>query len=118
MQLKIFTPFILLLTLFTVGFAAKAQEGERLNRVESLVTSAEFYSYLKVKTPTVIEFDYIRKTAEKMGIHVWLFGGTAAGFAHYLKWDLQRQKGDSRFQKNRVDYDFTNIFSFCFARIR
>jgi formylglycine-generating enzyme len=60
--------------------------------------------------PLVPEFQYIKDTASKMGIRVWLFGGTASSFLHYAKWDLARQKGVMDLQKDRFDYDFTNIF--------
>lgn len=58
----------------------------------------------------VPEFEYIRKEAERRGLRVWLFGGTAAGYSHYVKWDLLRELGDARFQPNRFDYDYTNIY--------
>jgi len=58
----------------------------------------------------VDEFRFIRKEARKMGVKVYLFGGTAAAFAHYVKWNLQRLKGDPRYQGDRFDYDYTNIF--------
>ncbi|OQW46116.1 MAG: hypothetical protein A4S09_16915 [Proteobacteria bacterium SG_bin7] len=62
------------------------------------------------KITAVEEFTFIRETAEKMGLRVWLFGGTAAGYAHYVKWDLLREQGDKRYQGDRFDYDFTNIY--------
>ncbi len=49
----------------------------------------------------VQEFVYLREIAENMGVRAWLFGGTAAGFGHYVRWD----DGSPRF-----DYDFTNIY--------
>ncbi|MEK7356588.1 MAG: hypothetical protein AAB250_09075, partial [Bdellovibrionota bacterium] len=58
----------------------------------------------------VPEFRFIRQEAERLGISVYLFGGTAAGFAHYVKQDIQRERGDKTFQKERFDYDFTNIY--------
>jgi hypothetical protein len=58
----------------------------------------------------VPEFQFIHDEAQKLGVRVWLFGGTAAGFAHYVKWDLQREHGDTRFQPDRFDYDYTNIY--------
>jgi hypothetical protein len=64
--------------------------GDRLNRVE--------------------EFRFIEQEATRLGVRAWLFGGTAAGYAHYVKWDLQREKGDHRFQADRFDYDYTNIY--------
>jgi hypothetical protein len=58
----------------------------------------------------VEEFQFIEHEAAKLGVRAWLFGGTAAGYAHYVKWDMQREKGDRRFQKDRFDYDYTNIY--------
>jgi hypothetical protein len=58
----------------------------------------------------VDEFRFIEQEAAKLGVRAWLFGGTAAGYAHYVKWDMQREKGDPRFQKDRFDYDYTNIY--------
>ncbi len=58
----------------------------------------------------VEEFKFIEQEAMKLGVRAWLFGGTAAGYAHYVKWDIQREKGDRRFQPDRFDYDYTNIY--------
>ena len=45
------------------------------------------------------EFAFVREESVKLGIaHAYLFGGTAAALGHYAKWDLQRKKGDTRFQ--------------------
>ena len=57
------------------------------------------------------EFAFVRGEAVRLGIaHAYLFGGTAAALGHYAKWDLQRKKGDTRFQPDRFDYDYTNIY--------
>lgn len=74
------------------------------------LTSQEFVSEVHNKLPEVLEFKFIAEQAEKMGFRVWLFGGTASAFAHYVRWDLMRQKGDNRFQPDRFDYDYSNIF--------
>ncbi len=58
----------------------------------------------------VDEFRFIEQEATKLGVRAWLFGGTAAGYAHYVKWDMQREKGDPRFQPDRFDYDYVNIY--------
>jgi hypothetical protein len=58
----------------------------------------------------VPEFQFIREEAKRMGMKAYLFGGTAAGFAHYVNWDLKRESGDKRFQADRFDYDYTNIY--------
>jgi formylglycine-generating enzyme required for sulfatase activity len=58
----------------------------------------------------VPELEFVRETAEKLGARVWLFGGTAASFLHYVKWDLERTRGLLVLQKDRFDYDYTNIF--------
>lgn len=56
------------------------------------------------------EFKFIRDEADRRGLRVWLFGGTAASFSHYVKWDVLREMGDPRFQLDRFDYDYTNIY--------
>jgi len=58
----------------------------------------------------VPEFRFIRQAAEERGLRVWLFGGTAASYLHYVKWDLLRRSGEMHLQAERFDYDYTNIF--------
>jgi len=58
----------------------------------------------------VLEFSYIQRLAKKQGIRVWLFGGTAASYLHYVRWDLARIQGLAPLKPERFDYDFTNIF--------
>jgi formylglycine-generating enzyme required for sulfatase activity len=62
------------------------------------------------KIAVIPEFEYIREQAEKMGLRVWLFGGTASSYLHYVKWNLAREKGLKDLQADRFDFDFTNIF--------
>jgi hypothetical protein len=79
-------------------------------QASSQVSESELSSAISTRIEKVPEFRFIREQAEKMGVKVYLFGGTAAGFGHYVKWDLQREKGDPRFQPDRFDYDYTNIY--------
>ncbi|MES2965132.1 MAG: hypothetical protein V4760_14700 [Bdellovibrionota bacterium] len=76
----------------------------------AVVTTTEIEREVEARLGRVEQFEFIRQEAAKRGLRVYLFGGTAAGFAHYVKWDLQREKGDARFQKERFDYDYTNIY--------
>jgi len=71
------------------------------------LTSEKFLSELTARRIRVPEFAYIRKEAESRGLRVWLFGGTAAGYSHYVKWDLLR---DTQSQSDRFDYDYTHIY--------
>src|SRR5207253_1978404 len=77
---------------------------------ETPVAPTELRNALSERRSRVPEFELIQKEAALRGLRVWLFGGTAAAFAHYVRWDLLREKGDSRFQPDRFDYDFTNIY--------
>jgi hypothetical protein len=86
--------------------AAVAAPAAQQNAVNPEVLSKE----LSVRMDRVPEFKFIRETAEKLGVKVYLFGGTASGYAHYVRWDLLREAGDKRYQPNRFDYDFTNIY--------
>lgn len=58
----------------------------------------------------VEQFEFIRHWAEKKGIRAWLFGGTAAAFGHYVRWDIERQKGDKRYQDDKFDYHYSSIY--------
>jgi formylglycine-generating enzyme required for sulfatase activity len=74
------------------------------------LTPKHFASEIAVRRSLIPEFQFIKEEAEKRGLRVWLFGGTASGYAHYVKWDVLRELGDLRFQADRFDYDYTNIF--------
>jgi hypothetical protein len=74
------------------------------------LTFSELEHGIADRLKRVEEFRFIEQEAAKLGVRAWLFGGTAAGYAHYVKWDMQREKGDTRFQKDRFDYDYTNIY--------
>ncbi len=58
----------------------------------------------------VPEFNFIIREADQLGLQVYLFGGTASAFGHYVRWDLEREAGDTKYQRERFDYDFTNIY--------
>lgn len=74
------------------------------------ISSESISQEIAQRRQNVHEFQFIRDEAQKRGLRVWLFGGTAASFAHYVKWDLLRKNGDSSFQSERFDYDYTNIY--------
>ncbi len=77
-----------------------------LAQVETTLLSAETHLRLE----RVPEFKFIQEEADKLGVKVYLFGGTASAFAHYVRWDLEREAGDEKYQAERFDYDFTNIY--------
>lgn len=74
------------------------------------LTDADLLSYVSQSIVKTEEFSFIRTEAKKLGVRVWMFGGTASSYLHYAKWDLSRQKGILNLQADRFDYDFTNIF--------
>jgi ABC-type taurine transport system substrate-binding protein len=88
-----------------VGAEAKVQTEQK-----TAPTIQELEQGIADRLRRVEEFRFIQDEATKLGVRAYLFGGTAAGYAHYIKWDMQREKGDSRFQKDRFDYDYTNIY--------
>jgi hypothetical protein len=95
-----------------VGLSNKAVGAEAKIQTEQKTapTIQELEQGISDRLKRVEEFRFIEQEATKLGVRAYLFGGTAAGYAHYVKWDLQREKGDSRFQKDRFDYDYTNIY--------
>lgn len=70
----------------------------------------ELVEHVEKMIDRVTEFSSIRKLAQQLGIRVWLFGGTASSFLHYSKWDLASRKGLLDLQRERFDYEFSNIF--------
>ena len=93
-------PFLILcLSAFSVAVAAELE-----------VSLPELQQALAEGRSKNVEFREIKKIAEELGVRVWLFGGTASSFAHYVKWDLQRKKGDSKYQEEHFNYDYTEIY--------
>jgi hypothetical protein len=74
------------------------------------ISTQQLQSGIVAHRGKVAEFEFIKKEAEKRGLRVWLFGGTAASYSHYVNWDLLREAGDQALQGQRFDYDYTNIF--------
>ena len=71
----------------------------------------EFVQELSLRQSRVEEFRHIKKIATSLGIkHVYMFGGTAAAWGHYVRWDMRRELGIENLQAGRFDYDYTNIF--------
>lgn len=70
-----------------------------------------FTRELSARQNRVEEFIFLKQTAKKLGIkNVYMFGGTAAAWAHYVRWDMQRELGIQNLQPHRFDYDYTNVF--------
>ena len=91
--------FFSFLLIFTCLFEAQAQ-----------VDPKDLSHAVKKRILRVPEFSFIKEEADKLGVKVYLFGGTASAFGHYVRWDLERERGDKKYQKERFDYDFTNIY--------
>lgn len=80
----------------------------KLEEAPTIGLTAEKLAFeIAARRMRVAEFAFIRKEAESRGLRVWLFGGTAAGYSHYVKWDLLRK---TQFQSDRFDYDYTHIY--------
>jgi hypothetical protein len=74
------------------------------------ITHQELSATVGQQVKIIPEFRFIKEEAEKLGVRVWLFGGTASSFLYYVKNDLRQKLGDRRLSPDRFDYDFTNIF--------
>lgn len=114
-MLPLFIRCVTLLLLFTFLVRAEIVHSDPCSNIFlsskfNQVQSTEFTQYISEKLDKVVEFKFIRNLAKKKGIRVWLFGGTAASFLHYTKWDLVSQKGLIELQRDRFNYEFFNIF--------
>lgn len=58
----------------------------------------------------VDEFRFIRRRAAELKLRVWLFGGTAASFAHYVAWDVRREDRVEALPPERFDYASASIY--------
>ncbi len=81
-----------------------------LEKKSDKITANELSEQAAHRLSTIPEFEFIRKEAEKRGLRVWLFGGTASSYLHYVKWNLAREKSLNNLQADRFDFDYTNIF--------
>ena len=71
----------------------------------------DFVRELSTRQSRVEEFRHIKRIATELGIkHVYMFGGTAAAWGHYVRWDMRRELDIENLQTERFDYDYTNIF--------
>jgi len=78
--------------------------------LQASVSPQDLENAVRLKIHHVPELVYIIEQANKLGFKAYLFGGTGAAFGHYVRWDLERQAGDTKYQKERFDYDFTSIY--------
>jgi hypothetical protein len=74
------------------------------------ITTTALEAQIGTDLARVEPFREIRKLAQKIGVRVWLFGGTASSFAHYVKRDELRKHGDTRYQPDRFDFHYTSIY--------
>jgi hypothetical protein len=108
--------FILLLPIFwqqSILFDSVADDqalSSTISTSDTRFSTSELTSAISERITKVDEFRFIREEAQKLGVRAYLFGGTASGFGHYVKWDLEREKGDTRYQKERFDYEYTNMY--------
>jgi hypothetical protein len=73
-------------------------------------TDLDLAHAIESRISRVAEFEFIREQASALGVRAYLFGGTAAAYAHYVKWDTEREAGDTRYQADRFDYAYSSIF--------
>ncbi len=108
MNLKKFKTFLLALS-FPVFFLFSKSTFSQTH-----VDSDQLTEAIKQARLTNPELRYIKNLAERMGVRVWLLGGSASSLAYYVKKDLERKKdkneGWFKPQKEHFGYDYTKIF--------
>jgi hypothetical protein len=103
------------LVLFTVAFSSlrvfATQDPLKASALAAVsVSSQELTQDISLGIMHVPEFLFLQQEAQRMGVKVYLFGGTASSFAHYVRWDIMRAKGDTRLLEDRFGYDMVDIF--------
>ena len=95
---------ILIISLVCTFFLSSAFAGRDCPKLLTPpINSAILQEGIASSISRVQEFAHIQRIADEMGIEVWLFGGTASSFVHYVHSDLMGLGG-------HFDYDFTNIY--------
>lgn len=98
---------VLLSIILTVGSLLSALPVAQANQA---VGEDELVRELSLRMDRVPQFAFMRAEAEKLGVKVYLFGGTASSFAHYVRWDMLRERGEGSYLKEFFDYDFFSIY--------
>lgn len=65
---------------------------------------------IRERRTRVPEFRYIREQARRLGVRVWLFGGSASAFSHYVLRDLEGGTGDRGSAAEEFSYRYSRIF--------
>ena len=58
----------------------------------------------------VHEWEYLARKAKERGLRVWLFGGAAYTFGHYVKNNMDAEQGKRPLVKEKFDYELNGIF--------
>ena len=80
------------------------------------IEPSELKDQIKRTIPKIPEFVKIVEEAKKRGLDIWLFGGTASSFAHYVKDSILFKRGideyySEHFQEDpKGNLDYTDIF--------
>lgn len=101
-------PLLALVSIFaSVALAA----GESVFRV----SAPELAAAISERRTRVAEFKFLQDWGKKHGIRIYAAGGTAAGLAHYVKQDLEREwhkaRGEaSPYFESRFGYDYYDLY--------
>lgn len=89
------------LALFGMVAVRAAAEPSRLPMLEKAI---------REKRALVPEFRFLAEQARRLGVRVWLFGGSAAAFSHYVLRDLEGGTGDRAAASGKFSYRYARIF--------
>ena len=76
----------------------------------------EFQERVRAVGSKVPEFSWLAETAKRHGLKVWLFGGSASSFAHYVKENMLLERGVDEFyaqpfsENAQGERDYLDIF--------
>jgi len=82
-------------------FAKEISFSTTPHQSSTLVDAAKLSSAIAQNRNKVDEFRVIEEAARELNLRVWLFGGTASGYAHYVKANLDNPQ---------ADFDFSRIY--------
>lgn len=99
------------LALASGGLAPQARANDYPGPIAPVVLPAsEVKDAITARRLRVPEHKRIAELAKARGLRVYLFGGTAANFARYVKWSVESEKGLREFRAGYFTYDFTKTY--------
>lgn len=113
-KLFIFTVFVLGLNVSLQVQGSPIFEGDSFHdEFRELVSEEEYLQAINDNLHGLVAYEYIAQKAQELGFRIWMFGGTAASYALFIKRKLYAEKKGIPFYTDGQERpEFFDIYSF------